>query len=132
MLASALTKHAEFSFKLTKKILRYLARHPALGLDFSKQQSRSNNSHEHDYAPAAALPKLRDLVVYTDAGLAGFNLKSQTEVLILWEGAAVLWRPRQQSATATSTSETVLTAGSLGAQGWACNPDWPTGARGRT
>ena len=59
---------------------------------------------------------LQELIIYTDAGFAGHELKSQTGVLIFWRGAIVLWRSGRQSTTATSTSEAELTAGSLGTQ----------------
>ena len=105
-LASALTKHSEFAFRLAKKILRYLAKYLDVGLNFTTQSSTSNETGD----------PLRELVIYTDAGFAGHELKSQTGVVILWRNAIVLWRSGRQSTTATSTSEAELTAGSLGTQ----------------
>ena len=108
MLASAFTRHVEFSQKLAKKILRYLARYKALGLN-----STWNGSGTTDTVPNLGLS---GLAIFTDAGFVGFNLKSQSGVLVLWGGTVVLWRSGRQSTTATSTSEAEPTAGSLGTQ----------------
>ena len=76
-----------------------------MGFVYSRQSDCSKNATE-----------LRELVIYTDAGFAGFNLKPQTGVSALWGGAVMLWRSGRQSTTAASTSEAELTAGSLGTQ----------------
>ena len=114
VLASALTKYSEFSFRLSKKILRYCSKYRAYGLHFTRDPScGTTNIHKYGFKPSAAM---RGLTVYTDASFAGFNLKSQTGILILWEANVVLWRSGRQNTTATSTSEAELTAGSLGTQ----------------
>ena len=95
VLASAITRLADFSHDLQNKIFRYLKRHPACGILF-----------RHD-------GRMDEFKISADAGYCGeLDLKSQTGFLVFWCGALIMWRSARQSMVASSMTEAELNAAS--------------------
>ena len=95
LLASALTKHKDWSLELAQKILRYLASTRDQGITISCAGS------------------LTDLVVWSDAGFAGSDTRSQSGLVIAWGGSIITWRSSRQTVSALSTAEAELNAAAL-------------------
>jgi len=57
-----------------------------------------------------------ELIVYTDAGFAGADTKSQNGLVIVWAGSIITWRSSRAALSALSTAEAELGAGALGWQ----------------
>ena len=95
VIAQAITKYCAWSLQYCKKVIRYLASTWQQGLLFPWK------------APEAVAGSL---VSWSDASFAGVSTKSQTGVLIAWEGAIVLWRSSRQASSALSTCEAEVAA----------------------
>ena len=95
LLASALSKHKDWSLELAQKILRYLSSTRDQGITISCAGS------------------LTDLVVWSDAGFAGSDTRSQSGVVIAWGGSIITWRSSRQTVSALSTAEAELNAAAL-------------------
>ena len=94
VIAQGITKYAAWSLQYCKKVIRYLASSWDQGLLYAW------TSHED----AAGL------ISWSDASFAGISTKSQTGVVIAWDGAIVLWRSSRQSSSALSTCEAEVAA----------------------
>ena len=94
VIAQGITKYASWSLQFCKKVIRYLASTWDQGLLFAWQSS----------VDAVGL------VSWSDASFAGMSTKSQTGVVIAWEGSIVLWRSSRQSSSALSTCEAEVAA----------------------
>ena len=57
-----------------------------------------------------------DLIVYSDAGFAGADTKSQNGLVIIWAGSIITWRSSRAALSALSTAEAELCAAALGWQ----------------
>ena len=95
LLASALSKHKDWSLELVHKILRYLASTRDQGIVISCSGS------------------LTDLIAWSDAGFAGTDTKSQSGLVITWGGSIITWRSSRQSVSTMSTAEAELNAAAL-------------------
>ena len=98
LLASTACYHSEWSNDLAKKALRDLAGTIEQGLLMTREGDDN------------------DLVVYSDAGFAGADTKSQSGLVILWGGSIITWRSSKASLSALSTAEAELCAAALGWQ----------------
>ena len=94
MIAQGITKYAAWSLQYCKKVVRYLASTYDQGLLYAW------NSHED----------VAGLTAWSDASFAGMSTRSQTGVVIAWDGAIVLWRSSRQSSSALSTCEAEVAA----------------------
>ena len=56
------------------------------------------------------------LLVYSDAGFAGADTKSQNGLVIIWAGSIITWRSSRAALSALSTAEAELCAAALGWQ----------------
>ena len=74
LLASSATRQAAWSQELAHKVLRYLAGVTQASLTMSAQGDEN------------------DMRIYTDAGFAGPDTKSQDGMLICWGGSSITWR----------------------------------------
>ena len=57
-----------------------------------------------------------DLIVFSDAGFAGADTKSQNGLVIVWAGSIITWRSSRAALSALSTAEAELCAAALGWQ----------------
>ena len=55
-------------------------------------------------------------LVYSDAGFAGADTKSQNGLVIMWAGSIITWRSSRAAVSALSTAEAELCAAALGWQ----------------
>ena len=94
VIAQGITKYAAWSLQYCKKVIRYLASSWDQGLLFSWES----------HVDAAGL------ISWSDASFAGVSTKSQTGVVIAWDGAIVLWRSSRQASSALSTCEAEVAA----------------------
>ena len=90
LLASSATKQAAWSRDLAHKVLRYLAGTPQAKLTMSAQGDEN------------------DMTIYTDAGFAGPDTKSQNGMVICWGGSIITWRSSRGALSALSTAEAEL------------------------
>ena len=74
LLASSASKQGAWSRDLSKKVLRYLAGTTEQGLTMAADGGEDN------------------LLVYSDAGFAGADTKSQNGLVIMWAGSIITWR----------------------------------------
>ena len=95
LLASALSKHKEWSLELANKILRYLVSTRDQGIVITCAGS------------------LNDLVAWSDAGFAGTDTRSQSGLVISWGGSIITWRSSRQTVSCLNTAEAELNAASL-------------------
>ena len=98
LLASSASKQGAWSRDLAKKVLRYLAGTAKQGLLMT-----ANENEEQ-------------LLVYSDAGFAGADTKSQNGLIIFWAGSIITWRSSRAALSALSTAEAELCAAALGWQ----------------
>jgi len=98
VLASACTKHSEWSLEFAQKILRYLKQTKGQGILLTCEGD------------------LSELIAWTDAGFAGTDTKSQSGLIVSWGGSIIVWRSTRQSVSALNTAEAELNAASLGWQ----------------
>jgi hypothetical protein len=98
VLASACTKHSEWSFEFAQKILRYLKQTKGPGILIT------------------CTGDLSELIAWTDAGFAGTDTKSQSGLIVSWGGSIFVWRSTRQTVSALNTAEAELNAASLGWQ----------------
>ena len=98
LLASSASKQCVWSRELAHKVLRYLAGSAEQGLTMTASGSED------------------DLLVYSDAGFAGADTKSQNGLVILWAGSIITWRSSRAALSALSTAEAELCAAALGWQ----------------
>ena len=80
---------------LAHKILRYLAQTRDQGIVISCSGD------------------LADLRVWSDAGFAGADTKSQSGLVVTWGGSIIVWRSSRQTVSALSAAEAELNAASL-------------------
>ena len=57
-----------------------------------------------------------DMRIYTDAGFAGPDTKSQNGLIITWGGSIITWRSSRGALSALSTAEAELCSAALGWQ----------------
>ena len=94
VIAQAITKYAAWSFQFCKKVIRYLATTWDQGIIF----------------PWITHVATAGLISWSDASFAGVSTRSQTGVIVIWEGAVVLWRSSRQTSSALSTCEAEVAA----------------------
>ena len=94
VIAQGITRYAAWSLQYCKKVVRYLASTWDQGILFTWTSS----------VDAAGL------ISWSDASFAGMSTKSQTGVVIAWDGAIVLWRSSRQPSSALSTCEAEVAA----------------------
>ena len=95
LLASSASKQGTWSRELAHKVLRYLAGTAEQGLTMSA----SGNEDE--------------MRVYSDAGFAGADTKSQNGLVITWGGSIITWRSSRAALSALSTAEAELCSAAL-------------------
>jgi hypothetical protein len=98
IIASAATKHGDWTLQLCKKVLRYL-------------QGTVNQGVR---LPAGG--DEMEMICWSDAGYGGMGTKAQTGVLIVWAGGVVLWRSSRQPCASLSTCEAEVSAAALAFQ----------------
>ena len=98
LLASCSSKQASWSKQLAHKVFRYLAGSADKGLTMTATGDED------------------ELVVYSDAGFAGADTKSQNGLVIMWGGSIITWRSSRAALSALSTAEAELGAAALGWQ----------------
>ena len=57
-----------------------------------------------------------EIIVYTDAGSAGADTKSQSGLVIVWAGSIITWRSSKASLSALGIAEAELCAAALAFQ----------------
>ena len=95
LLASASSKHADWSQELANKILRFLASTRDQGILISCSGD------------------LKDLTAWSDAGYAGPDTKSQSGMVIVFGGTIIVWRSSRQTVATLSPAEAELNAATL-------------------
>ena len=98
LLASSCTKFATWSLELAKKILRFLQGTRDQGIRISATGAED------------------ELKVWTDAGYAGADTRSQSGLVVTWAGSVIVWRSSRQTVSALSTAEAELNSAALGWQ----------------
>ena len=98
LLVSCASKQSAWSRDLAHKVLRYLANTAHQGLTMSASGSED------------------DMKIYTDAGFAGADTKSQNGMIICWGGSIITWRSSRAALSALSTAEAELCSAALGWQ----------------
>ena len=98
LLASSASRQAAWSQGLARKVLRYLAGTAEAALTMSAQGDED------------------DMRIYTDAGFAGPDTKSQNGMVICWGGSIITWRSSRGALSALSTAEAELCSAALGWQ----------------
>jgi hypothetical protein len=98
LLASSASRKGAWSRELAHKVLRYLAGSAAQCLIMTAKGSED------------------ELLVYTDAGFAGADTKSQSGPVIFWAGSIITWRSSRASLSALSTAEAELVSAAMGWQ----------------
>ena len=96
LLASAGSRFATWSLELAKKILRYLQGTVDQGIKIT------------------AKGQIGELYIWTDAGYAGQDTRSQSGLVITWAGSVLVWRSSRQTVSALSTAEAELNAAAVG------------------
>ena len=95
LLASSASKQGTWSREFAHKVLRYLAGTVGQCLTMSA----SGNEDE--------------MRVYSDAGFAGADTKSQNGLVITWGGSIITWRSSRAALSALSTAEAELCSAAL-------------------
>ena len=95
LLASSASKQGTWSREFAHKVLRYLAGTVGQCLTMSA----SGNEDE--------------MRVYSDAGFAGADTKSQNGLVITWGGSIITWRSSRAALSALSTAEAALCSAAL-------------------
>ena len=95
LLASASSRQCKWSQELAHKVLRYLAGAPEQGMLMTATGSEDN------------------FEVFSDAGFAGADTRSQNGLVILWGGSIITWRSSRAALSALSTAEAELCAAAL-------------------
>eukprot|EP00959_Pyramimonas_sp_CCMP1952_P196804 4115208-Pyramimonas_sp.AAC.1 len=98
LLASSSCKQGAWSRELAHKVLRYLAGSVEYGLTMTAKGCEG------------------ELIVYSDAGFAGADTKSQNGLAISWAGSIITWRSSRAALSALSTAEAELCAAAMGWQ----------------
>ena len=98
LLASCASKQGAWGRDLSKKVLRYLAGTIEQGFTMAADGGED------------------DLLVYSDAGFAGADTKSQNGLVIMWAGSIITWRSSRAALSALSKAEAELCAAALGWQ----------------
>eukprot|EP00959_Pyramimonas_sp_CCMP1952_P273810 5723335-Pyramimonas_sp.AAC.1 len=98
LLASSCSKFSSWSIELAQKILRYLKG------TASKEILLTRAGNEES------------LEVWTDAGYAGADTRSQSGLVVVWAGSIVAWRSSRRSVSTLSTAEAELYSATLGWQ----------------
>ena len=98
LLASCASKQGAWGKDLAKKVLRYLAGSITQGLTMAAEGNED------------------DLIVFSHAGFAGADTKSQNGLVITWAGSILTWRSSRAALSALSTAEAELCAAALGWQ----------------
>ena len=95
LLASASSKHAEWSQELANKILRFLASTRDQGILISCSGD------------------LTDLIAWSGSGYAGTDTKAQSGLVIVFGGTIIVWRSSRQTVATLSPAEAELNAATL-------------------
>ncbi len=95
LLASSASRQSAWSQDLAHKVLRYIRGTANRGLLMSADGEEA------------------ELTVYSDAGFAGADTKSQNGLVVFWAGSIITWRSSRAALSALSTAEAELCCAAL-------------------